>query len=344
LLLFLCSLFNVHAQVPGLLSGLWEGSDRLVCFNPAAVETSSGNTYLTVVLKTFYGWYYDRTAEPVSFGTTPRTINDTTARNAEHIPVSFAPAGKFQKLSDSSDSGSWILSLTYHRNKIYYIPVAVIGGNLYLNFKIKRPVSQPQDNTKKADNGMLPAVSDGNHPLTGYWQGFPPRTSLRVSEFTQGDSIVSFYITPDAVYHIRYWRTDMSYDEATAIFSDGAFTGSVPARISCCGSVYTCVTGKSSTIRNVEKSTLPETMVIDSTGTLGAFGIPYLTLVDKQGSESACIGRLTAANKRRKPQPPPPFPPSNLDWHWDTINYLEQNNSLIQAVRERNRKFAENGK
>ena len=50
------------------------------------------------------------------------------------------------------------------------------------------------------------------------------------------------------------------------------------------------------------------------------------------------------ANARRKPDPPPLFPESKLDWHWDLIDMLEKDNTLIQSVRERQRAFGPRAK
>ena len=68
-----------------------------------------------------------------------------------------------------------------------------------------------------------------------------------------------------------------------------------------------------------------------------------IKIVDKNDFE-ALMNIVKAANSRRKPDPPPLFPPKELDWHWDLIDYLEKDNTLVQQVRERQRAFGVRGK
>ena len=50
---------------------------------------------------------------------------------------------------------------------------------------------------------------------------------------------------------------------------------------------------------------------------------------------------VAEANSRRKDPPPPLFPPSDLNWHWELIALLEKDNTLVREVRLRQRVFAE---
>ena len=51
------------------------------------------------------------------------------------------------------------------------------------------------------------------------------------------------------------------------------------------------------------------------------------------------MAMVKEANARRKPDADPLFPENNLDWHWDLIDLLEKDNTIIQQVRARQKEF-----
>ena len=66
---------------------------------------------------------------------------------------------------------------------------------------------------------------------------------------------------------------------------------------------------------------------------------PYLSkLVDKNDFNDL-MHIVKSSNSRRKPPAESLFAEKELDWHWDLIDYLESTNTLIQAVRARQRAF-----
>ena len=66
---------------------------------------------------------------------------------------------------------------------------------------------------------------------------------------------------------------------------------------------------------------------------------PYLKRLADRSTFEDLMALVKAANARRKPDPPALFPESNLDWHWDLIDMLEKDNTLIQQVRARQKAF-----
>ena len=71
-------------MLPEKLTGIWEAKDRYVFFE----QNDKDESELVVVLKTYYGWYLDRAAEPSDFAEKEsRTRNSATTRNAEHIKI-----------------------------------------------------------------------------------------------------------------------------------------------------------------------------------------------------------------------------------------------------------------
>ena len=62
LLALICPVFS--QKIPEILQGIWEGKDRFVYFDNASDDE---NPELVIILKEYYGWYYDRAAEPVDY-------------------------------------------------------------------------------------------------------------------------------------------------------------------------------------------------------------------------------------------------------------------------------------
>ncbi|MDE5898790.1 MAG: hypothetical protein K2H09_05945 [Treponemataceae bacterium] len=304
------------ALPPPELAGIWQGADRIVLFGE--------QDQLSVILKLYYGWYYDRAAEPAeSSSLQPRSANAATAPAPASINVSY------EQIAEGVPA--WELSLRYGGAETARIPVAVIDGALFLSFLIHYPQESSQ-----------PESAGG--AISGYWQGLNCADSLRISGRRRREDIISWYILEGAAYKLRFWRTDMEFDgEAAAAFTDGSSLFTVNKHIRSGGATFTCANGRSAHIRNVEKfASLPEECTLDAGGRICGIGAPYLRRADKDDAESL-LAIVAEANARRRPPPPPLFPPEDLDWHWDLINQLEQGNGLIQAVRGRQREFGARG-
>ncbi|MBQ0038888.1 MAG: hypothetical protein KBS64_00480 [Treponema sp.] len=335
-------------KVPELLKGVWKNQERYVVFD-SGYGNEKGSIPM-MVLRTFYQRYDDRVAEPNEYTkNNPRKINDATQKDMpEELSVRFVPLTYHlgdgmvveqedgdQVMADGIPSGAWNMQVVYPRRKeIYNVPFAVIGGNLYLNFIVKE-----EDSDKIPQSPLL----DGNtmqsgNPLAGYWQDSGNASGILVSPPVNSKELLSFYITDSSVYHIRYWRTDMDYDgEKQAVFSDGDETYHVPKHLRVSGETFTCVNGRGSRIRNIEKSeTLPKEYTLNSivvkktgrsddgtefsysvrTSTICAMGQPYLTL--ENGKTLEQILKEDAAKKY--PEPQPLFPAHGiLDFDWSII-------------------------
>lgn len=338
-LFFFCANLLFPQETPPLLSGVWDGKDRLVYFVP---ESETQKSSVAFMLKTLYGWYYDRPLEPEYFASFERPVNNVSVNEAEKASVRYEDVSlhsvSFETVKDNKTSGVWEICLTYADKSESKIPAAVIDGKLYLNFVIKP--RRPKALSEQTEDG------GSENPIYGFWQGVGQSSGITVSRPVIESELTSFYITENAIYHIRYWLTDMEYSGAEATFSDGDKTYSVAKHILSAGNVYTCVTGRSLQIRNVERSPFNlENYTLDSTGTICAFGKPYLvknsdTAADENERIKKYMQIALDANKRRKPDPPPLFPPSDVNWHWDDIRRLEKGNAQIEAVRGRQRDFA----
>ena len=201
---------------------------------------------------------------------------------------------------------------------------------LYINFAIKTN-ELPED--KNND------IKDKN-PLNGSWSSVGKVSGILVSKPIVSDNLVSTYITKNSIYYIRYWKTNMPYSSEKAFFSDGKYKYEVPKHINSAGNIYTCVTGRSVTIRNVERKNLPLTdYVMNEEKNVIAFGEPYMNKIQDNCSLQNMMEIVKVSNARKAPPEDPPFPPAELDWHLADIKNLEMGNQIIQAVRKRQREF-----
>ena len=351
---------NFLLGVPDAFAGLWERDDRFVMFaesedflesrvqeflsSPEASDDEKNAVrnqakYVSILLKTFYGWYLDRTAEPESFSSEARFVNDSTCPEAERIRVEFRPLLRIADAggADQGEGSVWEIFIRYPGvREPAIIPLAIIGGNLYLNFAIK--LNTENDESREASDDET-----GENPpdeLLGFWCSLVPTDGVKVSLPASGENIYSTYITRDSVYTIRYWKTDMEYSQERAFFSDGGKTFSVVKHIQSGGKNFSCTNGRSVTIRNVQKtSALPEVYELDSSATICGLGEPYLRRVQNENSVQTVARLVRDAMSKKAPNPDPPFPPSNLDFHMEEIYRLEEGNLIIQSLRKRNKDF-----
>ena len=344
-------------SVPALLSGIWANDSRYVVFGSGYRAEESGKPIPDIVLRTFYQWYDDRAGESGEYSAkVSRDRNAAETRSAEEMELRFTPLtdelfmpeygqGVVQEDGDvlyaeGKNSGAWDIEVKYSGHKLggedtYHIPVAVIGNRLYLNFAIKG-----EDSDSVPTSGLLDGVTiQAENLLEGYWRDNGSANGIMVCPPVTNTELLSYYITNNSVYHIRYWETDMEYDpEAEALFTDGDVTYSVPKHLRAAQKTYTCTLGRRTRIRNIDKSTsiqgdyelnsvLVEKHFADADGgesrytvrtsTILAFGKPYLTLTD--GSRDL-QGIIAANNVRRHPAPVSPFPPHGvLDFDWSVI-------------------------
>ena len=324
---------------PALLEGIWAGGDRYVFFVPenTAEKTAVKPTDIALILKTYYGWFYDRAAELEAFASqSERFLCTATTKEAERLTVTAENLLNRPPRYDTNgnafpyDSGAWELVVKYNGKKKYEtrIPVAVIGNELYLDFVLR------------FDSEDRPASSGGE--LRGYWQGVCKRESIGLAPYPRAPEIRSYYVSDDGMYVLRFWETTMPYTDALASFDDTGKTFSVAKHIVSSASVFTCVTGRSNRIRNIVKTPLDfGDYKLDETGMICVFGKPYMMKVLGKDSAPGLMQIVAEANSRRKDPPPPLFPPSDLNWHWDLIALLEKDNTLVQEVRLRQRAFAE---
>ncbi|MBP5402479.1 MAG: hypothetical protein J6Y36_04895 [Treponema sp.] len=322
-------------DVPEIFDGIWEGNDRYIMFQEKSelkdivkdeVELKEDN-YIWIYLKMFYGWYVDRSAEKYTKKNSPEKYdsNDVVFRDIQNIKI------QFKKLLDIDECNAYEIIITYPKQKEKtVIPVAVIDGELYLDFAIRADYKTYSPEGKSS-------------PLIGSWSSVAHVSGIKVSKPITDTNLYSLFITDSRIYSIRYWKTDMDFNPAMAFFSDGDNKFEVPKHISSAGNVYTCVTGRSVTIRNVElkKNLNINDFKIDSQKMVLATGTPYLKRISEHCSFDDMMNIVAVSNARKAPEQDPPFPPFKLDWEPEDIKSLEIQRKILEAVHRRHKEFCE---
>ncbi|MBO4533010.1 MAG: hypothetical protein J5726_04860 [Treponema sp.] len=258
------------------LNGIWEGRDRFVFFENAADDE---NPFLIVVLKTYYGWYYDRAAEPLNLSDVQaRTPNAATHKDPEVIPYKLNELGE-----------AFQITINYSKHNSDTTTFAIVDDKIYLN--------------------ALTLISFDNDVYL--YRGYQYSDGFLMYEQPTDQNITLLIVDGDKYYDVRYWLTDMDYDPSYVTFKYKNDTYSVPKHLEADGTNYSCVNGRSKKVRNTMPSFLiseanifyneDKTVMIKDTE-------PYLTkLTDKQTIEDL-MQIINEANARRKPDPEPIFP------------------------------------
>ena len=322
-LIFFCIFQMFSNDIPDQILGIWEGQDRYVFFenveNPDDTEDIENSenpipnqNKIIVVFKTYYGWYLDRFAEPIEKSKTQkRNRNNATPKNPLQIEYTCTDLG----------NGVYNFEISYTKNQQQQLPAAIINNVMYFNFFQK----------------------DSKNP--NLWNGNDFSKGITVSEQTQKNKLQCLYLTENQCFTIDYWLTDMPFSDSIATFEYKNQTYQVNKHVKSMGKVYTCAMGKGKKVRNLKEPKLFSLEdKIHTENVLVLQTEPNLVkLIDKNTFEHL-IQIVNNQNSKRKPLPEPPFPPSNVDWHWDLIDLLEKDNQIIQQVRQRQKQFGPRAK
>ena len=323
LLLCLLSLsLPLFAQsIPSKLLGIWESKDRYVFFE----QNDEDQPQLVVLLKTYYGWYLNRAAEPASYNDKePRVRNTANARNAEHIYIQNINT----KETGNSLYGS--LDLSYSTWQKNTIPFFMLEDSIYLSYFEKDEVEELENPDKKWT----------------FYRGVAPSKGFMISPQSIPENITGYIIDGEKLYDVRYWKTDMDYSTDYITFSYKDDSYQIPKHLRSQETNYSCVSGRSKKVRNAVKPfeyKVENFLYNDEGSAFTKNEEPYLKQLAGRDTFEELIKIVKEANSKRKPDPPALFPPSDLDWHWDLIDMLEKDNKLIQEVRARQEAFGPRG-
>ncbi|BDC93224.1 hypothetical protein [Treponema bryantii] len=317
--------------LPTKLLGIWESKDRYVFFE----QNDEDEPQLVVVLKEYYGWYYDRAAEPASYNEKEsRTRNIPTPRNAEHIYIQNIDT----KETENSLYGA--LDLKYSNWQKNTIPFFMLEDSIYLKYFVldEREVSE--------ENGSL-MTSENQNASYKFYRGIAPSKGFMISPQSLPKDITGLIIDGEKLYDVRYWQTDMDYstDYITFEYKDDSYT--IPKHLRSCETNYSCVSGRSKKVRNAVKPfeyKSEDYIFNDNQKVFTKNEEPYLKRLADHSTFEDLMKLVKDANSRRKPDPPALFPENDLDWHWDLIDMLEKDNTIIQQVRARQKAFGTRGR
>ena len=273
LLALICPVFS--QKIPEILQGIWEGKDRFVYFDNASDDE---NPEFVIILKEYYGWYYDRAAEPVDYAEKePRTRNAATHKDPEVIPFTI---NEIKNITDAFQ-----LSITYSKHYSNTTSFAIIDDKIYLNMYTKYD--------------------------TNLWRGWQHSDGFILNSQPADENISLLIMLDDKFYDVRYWLTDMDYETTTVTFKYKDDVFQVPKHLFAEGTNYSSVNGRSKKVRNTQPAFQLENQKIlynDDKTVLVLNGEPYLTkLTDKKTVEDL-MQIIKEANARRKPDPEPIFP------------------------------------
>ena len=324
LLLCLLSLsLPLFAQsIPSKLLGIWESKDRYVFFE----QNDEDQPQLVVLLKTYYGWYLNRAAEPASYNDKePRVRNTANARNAEHIYIQNI------NTMETGNSLYGSLDLSYSTWQKNTIPFFMLEDSIYLSYFEKDEVDELENPDKKWT----------------FYRGVAPSKGFMISPQSIPENITGYIIDGEKLYDVRYWKTDMDYSTDYITFSYKDDSYQIPKHLRSQETNYSCVSGRSKKVRNAVKpfEYKAENFLYNDEGSAFTKNEePYLKQLAGRDTFEELIKIVKEANSKRKPDPPALFPPSDLDWHWDLIDMLEKDNKLIQEVRARQEAFGPRGR
>ncbi len=322
----LCFSLVFAETLPSKLLGIWEAKDRYVFFE----QNDEEEPQLVVVLKTYYGWYLNRAAEPADYNEKEARVRNTAnARNAEHIYIQNI------NVKETSNSLYGSLDLSFSRWQKNTVPFFILNNQLYLSYFEKdireEEASEPQK--------PLPAWT--------FYRGVAPSQGFMISQQYLPENITGYIIDGDKLYDVRYWRTEMDYSTDYITFTYKDDTYQIPKHLRSCETNYSSVSGRSKKVRNTVKpfEYKAENFIFNDDGSAFTKNEePYLKQLADKDTFDELIKIIKEANSRRKPDPPALFPESDLDWHWDLIDLLEKDNQLIQEVRERQKAFGPRGR
>lgn len=355
------------SDAPSLVGGIWQRDDKIIFFDVRSKNQPNGdmifpseNSLFSSILKTYYGWYYDRAAEPIGYSENNNRFRCVpTPEQAERISVTVEPipgewqnawseeidvpsedgmsVRKIRRIKNSQTSGAYEIVLSYTNREVTRIPVAVVDGKMYLDFLLKPSLVRDVNGTNTGETEIyLPT----DKPY-GFWQGVSQKRGILVAPLKDEENVYSYYFFGNSVYTLRYWKANTDFISRSASFTDDEHEFRVPKHIITANTIYTCAAGRRTLIRNIDKSlSLEKEMALDTTGTICVFGKPYLVKSEEATNVDELMEIVASANSRRKPDPPPLFPPSSAKWYWEDIRRLEAGNKIIEEVRKRQREFA----
>ena len=194
-----------------------------------------------------------------------------------------------------------------------------IDGKLYLDFLIK-------DSASVTDLRLSPEGQSEKSNSDGFYRAASSASGIMISQPLFDKEVLSYFVSNNGkdIYRIRYWLSEMEYSYEKASFSDADKVFTVDKYLRIGSNVYQCTTGRSTKIRNIQKSSeFEKTTLYDKDGGIIALGEPYLIKVPDVKDRNDLLDSVEENNKKKKPAPKPLFPPTFPKYRWKEISELE---------------------
>jgi hypothetical protein len=279
-------------KLPLSLQGVWEAKDRFVVFYQ---QDEVSKPEILIVLKDFYGWYYDRACEPESLSKEfKKSINCATPPKSEQI---------FYDVKQSTQNPqTYLLEIEYSKSQKNYVPFCVIDENLYLQFwtKVQEETLENEELIQKTKNG--------------FWQGNVISQGITICPQETQEKLISFYIDENNLFKINYWICDMDFDSSKASFNFQNKEYYVSKHIISANNIYTCAAGRRRFVRNMQKPVEVdlEDLLFNEDFTICVKGEPYLKRILDKSDVEYLMNLVNKENSKKRPNPPPLFPVKDL--------------------------------
>ncbi len=270
--------------------------------NPTRFVALSPEGSARIILKTYYGFVFDNA---FSASWTASTGDFPSIYNLEIRYPGERESGK--------------------------IPVAIIDDFFYLRF-YRRFLNESSAPAEAALAG-----------LSGLWLPGGTGTDILIYRREVPESFHAFYFTESEYFRIRYWKTDARPRELNARFQDSSsLEHGVPKFMTVSGTLYTCVTGGSTILRNYERGRYSYTdgklklEPSDAETSSPPFLEDILDLTFSEDGMVFAVGRpayqrsavtdldaaIAAHNSLRRPPRKPLIEFMDLDFRWDDIERI----------------------
>ena len=301
LIVLLCVLIGsvFSREIPEPLQGIWEGKDRFYFFENTSDDK---NPEFVLVLKEYYGWYYDRAAEPASYNEIEaRTPNAATHKDPEIIPYTITQLDAAYQIT--------INHSTHHHDITTF---AIVDDKIYLNpYTLVDAGPSTGSGTTDIGSGTTDLSLRVERSNQRLYRRYQHSLGFLMYEQATDQNISLLILDGDKYYDVRYWLTDMDYSEGLVSFKYHDDSYMVPKHLFADGQNYSCVSGRSKKVRNtMPPFELDKTNFFfnDDQSVLITETTPYLTKVKDAATIQALLKIVKEANARRKPDPEPIFP------------------------------------
>ena len=240
------SLFAQNSQT----DGIYENNNKIV-----TIETKEdGSVDANIVLKTFYGYYYD--------GQYP-----DSNKNAVNIAI----------IDNKLYTEYWTAKIAY----------STMGDDPEL---VEPPPPVFLTTVEKLPTFHLPTAEIADGTL---WLPATITNEITMDDSVYKDELAGYYVNENEIYKIRYWLCDIPYSEEKAeleLIDTEDKSVFVDKYVQIQDRVYTCATGLRIRIRNVTKiDNFEQPATKSADDTILVFGEPYLVLSDIENIDSAII-------------------------------------------------------